>query len=84
MKRCVHCSRSKDDHLEGGKCPGSSRGIFATMDLPEGQTCAGCGHFHFCRKFLGEDIATNTECDWFPVRFVYPAPTTPPGRASPT
>ena len=44
------------------------------MSLPAGQTCSSCGHFGFCRKFIGEDIATNTTCDWFPIRFMYPAP----------
>lgn len=74
MSRCVHCSRDKESHLEGGKCPGSSREFFGTMDLPPGETCSSCGHFGFCHRFLGENIADNDQCDWFPVRFVYPAP----------
>jgi hypothetical protein len=34
--------------------------VFASMDLPEGRTCS---------DLLG-DVAKNTSCDWYPIRFV--------------
>lgn len=40
------------------------------MRLPEGKTCSDCRHFRWCDKFLGGNVATNTECDWAPSRFV--------------
>lgn len=69
MSRCVNCCRTKEDHVpEKGACR-----AFASMDLPEGETCSSCRNFGFCRDFLGEKIASNTTCDWYPIRFVYPA-----------
>lgn len=40
------------------------------MELPEGKTCTDCRRFGFCSKFIGPEIAVNTHCDWFPIRFV--------------
>jgi hypothetical protein len=77
MSRCVICGYPKDQHGADLLCPGSAGTVgkrYASMDLPEGQTCSGCGHFGFCRKFIGEEIADNITCDWYPIRFVYPAP----------
>lgn len=80
MKRCIECGLPRDRHAEDGKCPGenpnwSRRKRFATIDLPTGKTCSDCGHFRFCSKLIGPEIATNTSCDWFPIRFAYKAPT---------
>jgi hypothetical protein len=44
-----------------------------TMALPEGQTCAGCFHFDYCRWFISRK-GPEIECDWFPSRFAWPAP----------
>jgi hypothetical protein len=70
-RRCVECSLPKERHGADGKCPGGTT-KYGTMDLPPGMTCADCAHFEgFCSKFIGPDIATNTTCDWYPIRF-YP------------
>ncbi len=72
--RCVECGRPKSAHpADTLKCPNRKERygpVFASMDLPEGKTCADCQHIRFCTAFIG-DVAANTECDWFPVRF-YP------------
>jgi hypothetical protein len=77
MSRCVICGRSKDLHAADLTCAGSA-GVagkkYASMDLPEGQTCGDCAHFGFCRRFIGEGIHDNVTCDWYPIRFAYPAP----------
>ncbi len=39
------------------------------MALPAGRTCHDCKYCSWCEKFLGESIAENTKCDWYPVRF---------------
>lgn len=41
----------------------------SVMMLPEGETCANCGHFERC-EFLGTAKLTNVKCDWAPHRFV--------------
>lgn len=41
------------------RCGGSGYGSYARMDLPTGNTCSDCLHFDFCRKFIGEEIATG-------------------------
>ena len=77
MSRCVTCGRAKDLHSADLTCPGSAGTVgkkFASMDLPAGETCSSCRNFGFCRKFIGEEIADNTTCDWYPIRFAYPAP----------
>ena len=83
MSRCVYCGRGKDAHAPDLTCPGSAGTVgkkYSTMDLPEGETCSSCGHFGFCRRFIGPEIADNTTCDWHPIRFAYP----PPQRATVT
>jgi hypothetical protein len=77
VSRCVICGRTKELHAPDLTCCGSAGTVgkkYASMDLPEGETCSMCGHFGFCRKFIGEEIAGNTTCDWYPIRFVYPKP----------
>ena len=39
------------------------------MDLPAGQTCAGCKHFRRCVMLFGCEPERRT-CDWFPRRFL--------------
>jgi hypothetical protein len=76
--RCIECGRSREQHGEDDTCPGqnlqnprwSGRARFASMDLPTGKTCDDCRHFGFCSKFIGPEIAGNTHCDWFPIRFL--------------
>ena len=67
MSRCVQCSRTKADHTpDRGACS-----EFKSRDLPPTATCKDCAHFApFCSKFIGPDIADNTTCDWYPIRFV--------------
>jgi len=65
-KRCVLCGYPKAQH------PRPECVKFGTMDLPEGYTCSDCGHVRFCLQFIGPDIAGNTTCDWFPIRFALP------------
>ncbi len=70
---CIDCGRDAAAHpvayQSGGTCA-----TFKTMDLPAGETCDTCGHFRFCSQYIGPEIAGNTSCDWYPVRFVYPRP----------
>lgn len=61
MARCVDCG------LPGEKCKCTNGPV--TMSLPPGKTCNDCGYFKRCCAFLG-DVSGNTECDWFPVRFM--------------
>lgn len=71
--RCVKCGAKRSDHAENLTCVGSAGGAgmkYGSMDLPDGKTCADCKHIKFCTKFLGEDVAGNDQCDWFPIRFV--------------
>ena len=71
MSRCIECSRPKEAHAEDGNCPGSGSTKYGSMDLPDGKTCGDCIHIRFCTQFLGERcLAENTQCDWFPIRFV--------------
>ena len=51
-------------------CP-RSRNLdhYATMDLPEGKTCANCRHSYFCDNYIGTE-RDMTQCDWFPIRFI--------------
>lgn len=44
------------------------RGREPSMDLPEGWTCGGCGHFARCNAMFGH-IAQDETCDWSPSRF---------------
>ncbi len=71
--RCVECGRPKSAHDPVTlKCKGSAGDhgkVYGTMDLPAGKTCSDCKHLRFCSAFIGE-VAANTSCDWFPVRFV--------------
>jgi len=69
MSRCIECSRPKDAHLEGLKCPWQYNTKYSTMDLPEGAHCSDCRFVRRCSAFIG-DVANNTTCDWFPIRFV--------------
>jgi len=39
-----------------------------SMDLPEGMTCGDCAHRRRCTAMFGVS-ASNTWCDFFPVRF---------------
>lgn len=39
-----------------------------SMRLPEGKTCADCGHFKRCEWLISCQPA-NTWCDWAPSRF---------------
>ena len=39
------------------------------MVLPDGKTCGDCVHIHRCKAIFGH-TETDTECDWFPRRFV--------------
>jgi hypothetical protein len=40
------------------------------MQLPEGRNCSDCQNFkRFCKDFLGYK-GTETNCDWWPIRFV--------------
>lgn len=73
MSRCVHCGRPREEHSEDLRCPGSAIGKYASMDLPQGYTCSDCAHLRFCTQFIG-DVAKNTRCDWYPIRFVLPVP----------
>jgi hypothetical protein len=68
MSRCVQCGSPKELHVDGVLCPGKQT-TFASMDLPRGKTCSDCAHIRFCTGFIG-DVAANTSCDWFPIRFV--------------
>jgi hypothetical protein len=70
MSPCIECGRPREAHAADGSCPWSHETKFSTMDLPEGKTCSDCRHIGFCLQFLGEDVAGNTSCDWFPIRFV--------------
>jgi len=74
VSRCVECGGQKANHLLDGRCSILSQTTYKSMDLPIGENCSGCGNFGFCRKFLGEQIATNTTCDWYPIRFIYAGP----------
>jgi len=67
MSRCVHCGRARENHVDD-ECYAGERTRFATMDLPEGKTCADCRYVGLCTGLIG-DVAGNTHCDWFPVRF---------------
>lgn len=69
--RCVNCSRTKDQHLgENLDCPGSSKTRYGTMNLPAGRTCNDCAHFRTHCSWLLSRNGTETDCDWFPIRFV--------------
>ena len=68
MSRCVQCGYQLAAHAEDGKCPRQST-TFASMDLPVGKTCSDCYFFRHCTAFIG-DVAANTTCDWYPVRFI--------------
>lgn len=68
MSRCVECGLPKDRHAEDLSCPSGSK-RYASLDLPEGAHCRDCIHIGFCTGFLG-NVADNTTCDWFPIRFV--------------
>ncbi len=77
MKTCVHCGRRKEQHApETLVCSGSSRSVFATMDLPEGRTCGDCRHFKRTCEWLISCKPERTSCDWWPVRFVAISPKT--------
>jgi hypothetical protein len=65
--RCVNCGRPQSAHPDR-KCPGYET-EYASMALPAGRTCHDCKYCSWCEKFLGESIAENTKCDWYPVRF---------------
>ena len=69
MSRCVECGRPKEAHIDGVTCPDGRKTKYSSMALPEGATCSDCIHIRFCLGFLG-DVAKNTSCDWFPIRFV--------------
>lgn len=38
------------------------------MKLPEGKTCKDCFAYTWCKRLFGCE-ETNTECDYYPVRF---------------
>jgi len=67
--RCLECGRPQESHTNG-TAPTYCTG-YKTMQLPAGQTCKDCQHFkRFCSQFLGPEIEHNTNCDWYPIRFV--------------
>jgi hypothetical protein len=69
--RCVHCGRLKGAHApETLVCPGSAEGVYSTMELPAGATCADCLHFKRTCSWLLSRNGTEASCDWWPVRFV--------------
>ena len=37
--------------------------------LPRGKRCSDCFYFHGTCEWLISRIRTETECDWFPIRF---------------
>ena len=59
--RCVVCG------LPSSRCK-CERGP-RTMALPQGKTCDDCRFFKHCSAFIG-NVAGNTSCDWYPVRFI--------------
>ena len=63
---CVLCAHPKAEH------PRPSCSTFATMDLPEGKTCADCYAVRHCTALYGVKT-TDTKCDFWPVRFREPA-----------
>lgn len=68
---CVHCGRPKDWHApETLACPGSSRTVFATMDLPASKTCGDCIYFRRTCEWLISCEPDRVTCDWWPIRFV--------------
>lgn len=67
--QCIECRRPKEEHGANGECPWKHKTFFKSMALPDGKTCSDCRHFSFCRQYPGENIAQNTSCDWFPIRF---------------
>jgi hypothetical protein len=89
--RCVNCGLLKNDHIYGLKtgkmvmvCRNEST-IYQTMDLPDGMTCADCAHFEsFCSQYIGPEIASNRNCDWFPIRFAYNKPPVTARPATPS
>ena len=68
MSRCVQCGAAKELHVDGVQCRGLKT-KFSSMDLPDGKTCSDCAYFRFCTQFIG-NVAKNTSCDWFPIRFI--------------
>jgi hypothetical protein len=80
MRRCVNCGRSKENHAIANdrRVCADGVGVYRSLDLPPGMTCADCRHVDGCRRFLGEHIVSNTFCDWFPVLF-QPASRLSPG-----
>ncbi len=76
MSRCVTCGWQKEAHGDDGLCPGSAGTVgkrFASMDLPEGKSCSDCHFLKHCTAFIG-DVARNTSCDWYPIRFIQGVP----------
>lgn len=70
MPRCVNCGHQKDRHNDGN-CPGSETSHYADMEIPAGLKCRDCQHFeNFCSRYIGPSIADNTNCDWYPIRFM--------------
>lgn len=67
--RCVQCGYSKEKHQDGVQCPAPAKTTFASMELPGGATCSDCVHLRRCMALIG-NVAKNTSCDWFPIRFV--------------
>ena len=39
-----------------------------SMKLPNGKTCADCVHVYRCTTIFGAK-STNTECDFYPIRY---------------
>ncbi len=72
--RCVECGRPKAEHAgDTLQCPVRRteryNPVYASMDLPQGKTCSDCHHIRRCTLLIDVD-ATNTWCDWFPIRFI--------------
>jgi hypothetical protein len=68
--RCVHCGRGIGGHrammcLSNGQT-GTKR--FETMLLPDGKTCGDCRHVRRCIGMGFTESASETECDFFPIR----------------
>lgn len=81
-RSCVHCGASKERH-EGADllCVGSAGRIgrkFASLDLPDGKTCGDCAHIARCEAIFGH-TATDTYCDFYPLRFRQAAATVDKG-----
>lgn len=66
---CIKCGYANSKHAFDGTCPGrGKRTVFASMDLPPGESCSTCVHVDRCTRMFGAKPG-NTACDFYPVRF---------------